>query len=63
MVTAKTCDDNNYHEEEEDKDDDSSEVLGGEGGGVGVQKSDPLSLPPSGQGRKEGPHGRNTGEG
>jgi hypothetical protein len=36
--------------------------VGGEGGGGGV-KSDPLSLPPLGQGRKGGPHDRNTGEG
>ncbi len=63
MAFIKTGDDNNYNEEEEDKDDDGGEVLGGEGGGGGVQKSDLPSLPPSGRGRKGGPHDRNTGEG
>jgi hypothetical protein len=52
-ATAKTGDDNSYNEGEEDKDDNGSEVLGGEGGGVGVQKSDLPSSPPSGLGRKE----------
>ncbi len=54
---------NNYDEEEVDKDDNGGKVLGGEGGGVGVQKSDQPLLPPLGRGRKGGPHDRNTREG
>jgi hypothetical protein len=51
MQYLKKEEDNDYEEEEEEEeeDDNGGEVVGGEGGEV--PKSDPLLLPPWGQGR------------